>query len=182
MKLSEDILRASKDQSVGVIASNGQFKARNMFASMVSLSYGELLESILEFPVEAALPRPLDEAVKGLRREWCWDTLFPAGAPTWESFQSQMKELMLDINDVGSGIIEMLEHQWMLQNNSSEFQNIRDKIVFPRSVEDWDFVSDFDLDAAIAMEKDLEAEMIEHEQVCSGLSAVTCTSTVIVLK
>lgn len=169
LKLSEAIVRVLKDKSVDAIASNGQSKARNMFASNLSLSYGELLESILEFPVEAELPRPLDEAVKRLKGEWSWDTFFPAGARLRESSQSRMEDPVLEENDVDSGIIEMLEHQWMLQSplNSSEVQNMREKIDFARSIEAWDFVSGFDLDEAKAVEKDLEAELIEREEVCS---------------
>lgn len=167
LKLSEAIVRVLKDKSGGAVASSGQYKARNMFALNASLSYGELLESILQFPVEAELPRPIDEAVKRLKGEWCWDMFFPAGAPFRESFQSRMEGPMLEENDVGSGIIEMLEHQWMLQHplNSSEVQNIKDKVDFAKSVEDWDFVSGFDLDEAESVEKDLEAELIERKEV-----------------
>jgi len=177
LKLSEVIVRVLKDKSVAAIASNGQSKARNMLASNVSLSYGELLESILEFPAEAELPRPLDETVKNLKGEWCWDTFFRAGTPFRESLQSRMEKPVLEENDVSSGIIEILEHQWMLQPspNNSEVQNTRDKVDFAKSIEDWDFVSGFDLDEAEAAEKDLEAELIEREEVRPFLFPVTCS-------
>lgn len=164
MKLSDAIVYVLKDESVGAMAVNGQSKAWNMFASNVSLSYGELLESILEFPSEAELPRSLDEVAKSLKGGWCWDLLFPASAPSFrESFQSRIEGPSVKENDVSSGIIEMLEHQWMLR--SGEVQNIRDKVGFAKSIEDWDFLSEFDLDEAKAVEKDLEAERIEQEEV-----------------
>jgi hypothetical protein len=52
-KLSDAIVLVLKDESEGMVAVNGQSKAWNMFASNVSLSFGELLESILEFPSDA---------------------------------------------------------------------------------------------------------------------------------
>lgn len=164
MKLSDAIVHVLKNESVGAMAVNGQSQAWNMFASNVSLSYGELLESILEFPSEAELPRSLDEVAKSLKEGWCWDLLFPASARSFrESFQSQVEGPTVKENDVGSGIIEMLEHQWMIR--SGEVQNIRDKVGFAKSIEDWDFLSEFDLDEAKAMENDLEAERIEREEV-----------------
>lgn len=167
MKLSEAIVRVLTDKSVDAIASNGQYMAQNMLASNVSLSYGELLESILEFPVEAELPRTSDEAVKGLKGQWCWDTILPGGAPFLESLQSRAEEPFLEENEMGSGIIEMLEHQWMLQHplNSSELENIGGKVDFAKSNEDWDFVSGLDLEEAKAVEKDLEEELMEQEEV-----------------
>jgi hypothetical protein len=174
MKLSNAIVHVLKDESVGAMAMNGQSKARNMFASNVSLSYGEILESILEFPLESELPRPLDEVAKSLKGVWCWDMLFPASAPSFrDSFQSRIEGLTVEEKDVGSGIIEMLEQQWMLRNG--EVQNIRDKVDFAKSIEDWDFLSEFDLDEAKAMEKDIEAERIEREEVLKLQFTNLCT-------
>ena len=65
--MSDATVHVLKNESVGAMAAKGQFKAWKMFASNVSLSYGELLESILEFPSDAELPRPLDEAAKSLK-------------------------------------------------------------------------------------------------------------------
>ena len=53
--------------------------------------------------------------------------LFPSNSPSFrESFQSRIEGPAVEKNDASSGIIEMLEHQWMLR--SGEIENIRDKV------------------------------------------------------
>jgi len=168
MKLSEAIVRVLKDESKGAIAVSGQSKARNMFASNVSLRFGELLESILEFPSETALPRPLDEAVKRLEWRWRWDLLFPANSP----FQSRMAEQRVEEDDMGSGIVKVLEDEWILRSaeaqNSSEIGDRQNytEIVGPHTYRaDLQLPSTFDIHEAKATDKDVVAEKTEREEV-----------------
>jgi hypothetical protein len=164
-KLSDAIVLVLKDESEGMVAVNGQSKAWNMFASNVSLSFGELLESILEFPSDADLPRPLDEAAKRLKGGWCWDMLFPTSVPFRESFQSRLKEPRTEKDDVGSGIIKILEDEWTLRNATEIVQNSTE-IVGPRTVSvDLELPNTFDLKEATAIEEDVAAEKTEREEV-----------------
>ena len=173
-KLSDAIVHVLKNESVAAVAANGRSKAWKMFASNVILGYGELLESILEFPSEAELPRPLDEAAKSLKEGWCWNMLFPSSGPSFrESSESRIEGPTVKKNDASSGIIEMLEHQWMLR--SGEIGNIRDKVGLAKSIEDWDVLSEFDLDEAKAMARDLEVEQLEREEVTKSLFTTPCT-------
>lgn len=164
-KLSNAILRVLKDESEGVVAVNGQSKAWNMFSSNVSLSYGELLESILEFPLEADLPRPLDEAKKKLKKGWCWNMLFPASTPFRESFQSRLKERRDEKDDLGSGIIKVLEDEWALRNSTEILQNSTEVIGSHTFSVDLERPSTFDLREAKAVDEDVVAEKTEREEV-----------------
>ncbi|XP_073396654.1 uncharacterized protein [Physcomitrium patens] len=167
VKLSEAMVRVLRNKAeAGALALSGQMKAQNMCALNVSLSYGELLESVLEFPVEAELPRRLDESEKSLKEGWRWDLFFPANAPLWEYFQSRMQGPMVANDDIGGSIIEVLEEQWNV--HSGVVQNFSDSMGFDSLTEDNnianDFVTDFDLHEAKAIENELEAERIEREE------------------
>ncbi|XP_024359045.1 uncharacterized protein [Physcomitrium patens] len=163
MKLSEAMIRVLGDNTLAVaIALTGQWKARNMHASNVSLGYGELLESILEFPAEAALPRRLDEAEKSLKGGWRWEMLFPANTSFQVSFQSRMGKRVRENDDVGSGVIDTLEVHWKLIN--SESRNFAEEIGSHASSVDLEIPSHSDLDEAKAIQEDLVAEKIEREE------------------
>lgn len=160
LKLSDAIVRVLKDKSMSsAMAISGQSQARNMFASNVSLSFGELLESILEFPLEAELPRPLDEAVKRVRGGWRWDVLFPENTPFRDSLQARR----VAEDDVGSGIVKLLEDEWMLR--IGEVQNFTE-IVGPRTYSvDLELPTPSDLEEAKAVGEDVVAEKTEREEV-----------------
>ena len=171
-KLSDAIVRVLKDESEGVVAVSGQFKAWNMFASNVILSYGELLESILEFPLEADLPQPLDEAAKSLKGGWGWNMIFPASPPFRESYQSRIKERRVEKDDVGSGIIKILEDAWtvrkyneMIQNSTETVRNYTEIARSRTFSVDLQLPSAFDFEEAKTVEEDVVAEKTEREEV-----------------
>lgn len=167
MKLSDAIVRVLKVESTGsAMAVSGQFKARNMFTSSVSLRFGEILESVVEFPVEAELPRPLDEAMKKLRPGWRWDVLFPASFP----FRDYSQSRRVAEDDVGSGIVKLLEDEWMLRVAEAQILEVQNstEVVRPRTytyTPDSELPNAFDLEEAKALAKDLAAQKIEWEEV-----------------
>ncbi|XP_042406211.1 uncharacterized protein LOC121996343 isoform X2 [Zingiber officinale] len=55
------------------VASLGKERARNLMASETILGYVSLLEKVLNYPSEIAIPKPVDEIPIRLQKEWQWD-------------------------------------------------------------------------------------------------------------
>lgn len=94
--------------------------------------------------------------------------LFPVNSP----FQSRMAERKVEEDDMGSGIVKVLEDEWILR--SAEAQNsseIGDRLNYTEIVGPYTYRADlqlpstFDLHEAKAAEEDVVAEQTEREEV-----------------
>lgn len=168
LKLSEAIVKIRRHPGSSAIALAGKSKVRDAFAINVTLSYGELLESILEFPAEAELPRPLTEAANLLKSGWCWDLLFPLSfskdtMPLQGFIQSIVEVSVANEDVLGSGIISVMEDEWMLHAGAP--QNTLDSMSTAAMTDEADTLTDIDLEEAKSIASDVEAERVEKDEV-----------------
>ena len=170
IKLSEAIVNALQNPKTPIMASAGELNARDLLASNVTMSFGELLESILEFPSESDLPRPVAASASRIQQGWCWDALFPAQSAHNFSFDPHFHHGHVierskgdeDDDDIeGSALVRVLEEPWMLLRSAAGGAPPQASF----SVSEWDFLSDVDLKDSKTIEVELETERIEQEEV-----------------
>ena len=169
IKLSEAIVKALQNPKTSIMASAGELNARDLLALNVTMSFGELLESILEFPSESDLPRPVATSASRLQRAWFWDALFPAKSAHNFSFNPHFRRGHIierskgdEGDDIeGSALVQVLEEPWMLLRSAAGGAPPQASF----SVSEWDFLSDGDLNDSRTIEVELETERIEQEEV-----------------
>ena len=169
IKLSEAIVKALQNPKTSIMASAGELNARDLLALNVTMSFGELLESILEFPSESDLPRPVATSASRLQRAWYWDALFPAKSAHNFSFNPHFRRGHIierskgdeDDDIEGSALVRVLEEPWMLLRSAAGGAPPQASF----SVSEWDFLSDGDLNDSRTIEVELETERIEQEEV-----------------
>jgi hypothetical protein len=170
LKLSEAIIRVKLSPDT-VMASAGQSSAKNLLATNVNLGYGALLESILEFPAEVELPKSPSEVVELLNRGWCWDLIFPSYAPQVLHPKGSIHSKVEDsqVEDVGgSHLVAVLEDLWALRKSGTAVANqTYVPMALPAQIHQIDPLDGFNLAEARIREPDIEAHLIEKEEVKS---------------
>lgn len=169
IKLSEAIVNALQNPKTSIMASAGELNARNLLASNVTMSFGELLESILEFPPESDLPRPVAASASRIQQGWYWDALLSAQPAHNFSFNPHFHHGHIierskgdeDDDIEGSALVHILEEPWMLLRSAAGGAPPQASF----SVSEWDFLSDVDLNDSRTIEVELEMERIEQEEV-----------------
>jgi hypothetical protein len=171
LKLSEAIIRVKLSPDTSVMASAGQSSAKNLLATNVNLGYGALLESILEFPAEVELPQSPSEVVELLNRGWCWDLIFPSYAPRVLHPKGSIHSKVEDsqVEDVGgSHLVAVLEDLWALHKSGTAVANLTYvPMALPAQIRQIDPLDGFSLAEARIREPDIEAQLIEKEEVKS---------------
>jgi hypothetical protein len=168
LKLSEAIIRVKLSPDTSVMASAGQSSAKNLLATNVNLGYGALLESILEFPAEVELPQSPSEVVELLNRGWCWDLIFPSYAPQVLHPKGSIHSKVEDsqVEDVGgSHLVAVLEDLWALRKSGTAVANLTYvPMALPAQIRQIDPLDGFNLAEARIREPDIEAQLIEKEE------------------
>ncbi|CAK9192739.1 unnamed protein product [Sphagnum jensenii] len=168
LKLSEAIIRVKLSPDTSVMASAGQSSAKNLLATNVNLGYGALLESILEFPAEVELPQSPSEVVELLNRGWCWDLIFPSYAPQVLHPKGSIHSKVEDsqVEDVGgSHLVAVLEDLWALRKSGTAVANLTYvPMALPAQIRQIDPLDGFNLAEARIREPDIEAHLIEKEE------------------
>lgn len=174
LELSKALMKVKSSKGNLFIPSVGEATAAHNFLALnVTLGYGKLLENLINFLSDVMKPRPLEEVTAVSDKGWCWDFMFPS-MEKGEVIANQVKSSTEADEDLeGSGIVGILEAQWM--EHMLATKNGLERATALNSAEEEEIVVDVPREQAKLQEEEDDVAHIEQEEVIHSCFNLTIT-------